>query len=68
MNNLELEITSKAYNDMEIISEFIAQDNKTAANKMMELFYINIGFMDIVHSFSSKFNSRNMRSIIFLNV
>jgi len=39
MNNLELEITSKAYNDMEIISEFIVQDNKTAANKMMELFY-----------------------------
>ena len=39
MNNLELEITSKAYNDMEIISEFIAKDNKTVANKMMELFY-----------------------------
>lgn len=39
MNNLELEITSKAYNDMEIISDFIAKDNKTAANKMMELFY-----------------------------
>ena len=39
MNNLELEITSKAYNDMEIISEFIAQDNKSAANKMMRLFY-----------------------------
>lgn len=37
MNNLELEITSKAYNDMEIISEFIAQDNKSAANKMMRL-------------------------------
>lgn len=39
MNNLELEITSKAYNDMEIISEFIAQDNKSASNKMMKLFY-----------------------------
>ena len=39
MNNLELEITSKAYNDMEIISEFIAKDNKSAANKMMRLFY-----------------------------
>ena len=39
MNNLELEITSKAYNDMEMISEFIAQDNKSAANKMMKLFY-----------------------------
>ena len=39
MNNLELEITSKAYNDMEMISEFIAQDNKSAASKMMRLFY-----------------------------
>ena len=39
MNNLELEVTSKAYNDMEIISEFIAKDNKSAANKMMRLFY-----------------------------
>ena len=39
MNNLELEITSKAYNDMEIISEFIAKDNKSATNKMMRLFY-----------------------------
>ena len=39
MNNLKLEITSKAYNDMEIISEFIAQDNKPAANLMMKLFY-----------------------------
>lgn len=38
MNNLELEITSKAYNDMEIISDFIANDNKSAANKMMKLF------------------------------
>ena len=39
MNNLKLEITSKAYNDMEIISDFIAIDNKPAANKMMKLFY-----------------------------
>ena len=39
MNNLELEITSKAYNDMEIISEFIAKDNKSVANKMIKLFY-----------------------------
>ena len=39
MNNLKLEITSKAYNDMEIISDFIAIDNKSAANKMMKLFY-----------------------------
>jgi len=34
MNNLELEITSKAYNDMDIISEYIAHDNKSAANKI----------------------------------
>ena len=39
MNDFELEITSKAYNDMEIISEYIAQDNKFAANEMMKLFY-----------------------------
>ena len=39
MNNLELEITSKAYNDMEIISDYIAKDNRSAANKMMKLFY-----------------------------
>lgn len=39
MNNLELEITSKAYNDMKIISDFIAQDNKSAANKIMRIFY-----------------------------
>lgn len=29
MNDLELEITSKAYNDIEIISDYIAKDNKT---------------------------------------
>ena len=28
MNDLELEITSKAYNDIEIISDYIAKDNK----------------------------------------
>ena len=38
MNNLELEITSKAYNDIEIISDFIAKDNKTAAIKLVKLF------------------------------
>ena len=27
MNDLELEITSKAYNDIEIISDYIAKDN-----------------------------------------
>lgn len=39
MNNLELEITSRAYNDIEIISDYIAKDNKLAANKMVKLFY-----------------------------
>ncbi len=33
MNNLELEITGKAYNDIEIISDYIAIDNKNAAIK-----------------------------------
>ncbi len=39
MNDLELEITSKAYNDIEIISDYIAKDNKTAATKFIKLFY-----------------------------
>ena len=39
MNDLELEITSKAYNDIEIISDYIAKDNKTAATKLIKLFY-----------------------------
>jgi len=39
MSNLELEITSRAYYDMEIIFDFIAKDNKSAANKMVKLFY-----------------------------
>ncbi|MBO6086813.1 type II toxin-antitoxin system RelE/ParE family toxin [bacterium] len=39
MSKLELEITCKAYNDMETIANFIAKDNKSAANKMLKLFY-----------------------------
>ena len=39
MNDLKLEITSKAYNDIEIISDYIAKDNKTAAQKFVRLFY-----------------------------
>ena len=35
MNDLELEITSKAYNDIEIISDYIAKDNKNAATKFV---------------------------------
>ncbi len=38
MNDLELEITSKAYHDIEIISDYIAKDNKTAATKFVRLF------------------------------
>ena len=38
MNDLELEITSKAYNDLEIILDYIAKDNKTAATKFVRLF------------------------------
>ena len=39
MNDLELEITSKAYNDIEIISDYIAKNNKTAATKFVKVFY-----------------------------
>ena len=39
MNNLELEITGKAYNDIEIITNYIAKDNKDAATKFIKLFY-----------------------------
>ncbi len=37
MNNLELEITSKAFKDIELISDFIARDNKSAAAKLVKL-------------------------------
>lgn len=39
MNNLKLEITSKAYNDIKVISDYIAKDNKTAAITFVKLFY-----------------------------
>ncbi len=39
MNNLKLEITSKAYNDIEIISDYIAKENKYVAIKFVKLFY-----------------------------
>ena len=39
MSNLELEITSKACIDIEIIADYIAKDKKSAANKMVKLFY-----------------------------
>ena len=38
MNNLKLEITSKAYHDIELISDYIAKDNKNAAIKFVKLF------------------------------
>ena len=38
MNNLNLEITSKAYNDIDTISDYIAEDNKSASLKMLKLF------------------------------
>ena len=39
MNSLELEITSRAYIDIEIIADYISKDKKSAANKMVKLFY-----------------------------
>lgn len=39
MNNLEPEITAKAYNDIETISDYIAKDNKSAAIKFVKLFH-----------------------------
>ena len=38
MNDLKLEITSKAYNDIEIIADYIAKDNKIAATRFVKLF------------------------------
>lgn len=39
MNNLSLEITEKAYRDIESITDYIAVDNKEAARKMAVIFY-----------------------------
>lgn len=39
MNDLKLEITSKAYSDIETIADYIAKDNKNAAIKFVKLFY-----------------------------
>jgi len=36
MNNLNLIITAVAYNDLDIISEFIAKDNPKAAKKFLD--------------------------------
>lgn len=38
MSNLKLEITGKAYNDIEVISDYIAKDNKSAAAKFVKIF------------------------------
>ena len=37
MNNLNLIITEQAYNDMDLISDFIARDNVKAAEKHLNL-------------------------------
>ncbi len=39
MNKLNLEITSKALSDIEVITDYIAQDNKSAARKLSKDFY-----------------------------
>lgn len=39
MNKLNLEITSKALLDIEAITDYIAQDNKSAARKLSKDFY-----------------------------
>ncbi len=39
MSNFELEITSKAYIDIETIADYIAKDKKSTTNKMVKLFY-----------------------------
>ena len=39
MNNLNLKIKSIAINDMEKIADYIADDNKSASLKMLNLFY-----------------------------
>ncbi len=38
MSSLKLEITSKTYEDVEIISEYIKTDNPRAAHNMAKLF------------------------------
>lgn len=38
MNNMKLEIKSKAVSDIEIIFDYIAKDNKKAARKIVALF------------------------------
>ncbi len=39
MSKLNLKITNTALNDMELIADFIAKDKKSAAVKMLKLFY-----------------------------
>lgn len=39
MSKLTLIIENKAETDLELIAEYIAKDNKTAANKMLKHFY-----------------------------
>lgn len=39
MNKLELEITSKAFSDVQAITEYIAKDNKKASTRLAKNFY-----------------------------
>lgn len=39
MNNFKFKLRSKAYDDIEIISDFIAKDNKIAAQELIQKLY-----------------------------
>jgi len=39
MNNLELIITEEAFNDIDVISNFISADNIAAAKKIIDMFF-----------------------------
>ena len=39
MNKLKMIIENKAESDMELIADYIAKDNKSAANKLLKQFY-----------------------------
>lgn len=45
MNNFELEITSKAYSDIEVILDYISSYNKVAAHKMIKYLFKSFDFL-----------------------
>ena len=45
MNKIQLKITSKAFSDLEIIADFIAKDNKTAAKELIQNFHENFNLI-----------------------